>query len=136
MAWTEPTTRSTGDLITAAIWNTDVVDNLDYLYEHNFKAAYDSGWFAVTYNTTYTKAHGLGAAPRLAIVLHALVAAPGTTDRVFPVEVVTHGSVQRSIAEADATDVVLKTGDSSATGTLCAVNRSSGGGYYRLLAFK
>jgi hypothetical protein len=28
MAWTAPTTRSTGELITASIWNTDIVDNL------------------------------------------------------------------------------------------------------------
>lgn len=28
MAWTVPTTRSAGALITAAIWNTDIVDNL------------------------------------------------------------------------------------------------------------
>lgn len=33
MTWTDPTTRSTGDLITAAVWNTDVVDNLIYLNE-------------------------------------------------------------------------------------------------------
>lgn len=31
MAWTTPTTRVTGELITAAIWNTDIVDNLTYL---------------------------------------------------------------------------------------------------------
>lgn len=31
MAWTNPTTRSEGDLITDEIWNADVVDNLDYL---------------------------------------------------------------------------------------------------------
>lgn len=31
MAWTAPTTRTTGELITAAIWNTDIVDNLDAL---------------------------------------------------------------------------------------------------------
>lgn len=31
MAWTNPTTRSTNDLITAAIWNADLVDNLTYL---------------------------------------------------------------------------------------------------------
>lgn len=31
MAWTAPTTRSTGDLITASIWNTDLTDNLSYL---------------------------------------------------------------------------------------------------------
>jgi hypothetical protein len=31
MAWTDPTQRSTGDLITNTIYNTDVIDNLDYL---------------------------------------------------------------------------------------------------------
>ena len=31
MAYTAPTTRSTGNLITATIWNTDVVDNIIYL---------------------------------------------------------------------------------------------------------
>lgn len=31
MAWTAPTTRLTGDLITASIWNTDLTDNLIYL---------------------------------------------------------------------------------------------------------
>ena len=29
--WTAPTTRSTGDLISASIWNTDLVENLKYL---------------------------------------------------------------------------------------------------------
>lgn len=29
--WTAPTTRSTGDLISASIWNTDLVSNLSYL---------------------------------------------------------------------------------------------------------
>ncbi len=28
MAWTTPTTRATGDLITASIWNTDLTENL------------------------------------------------------------------------------------------------------------
>ncbi len=31
MAWTAPTTQATGTLITAAIWNTDLTDNLAYL---------------------------------------------------------------------------------------------------------
>lgn len=31
MAYTAPTTRSTSDLITASIWNTDLVDNITYL---------------------------------------------------------------------------------------------------------
>jgi hypothetical protein len=29
--WTAPTTRSTGFLITASVWNTDIVENLKYL---------------------------------------------------------------------------------------------------------
>lgn len=33
MAWTTPTTRSTGDLISASNWNTDLVNNLKYLRE-------------------------------------------------------------------------------------------------------
>ena len=31
MGWTIPTTRATGYLVTAANWNTDIVDNLKYL---------------------------------------------------------------------------------------------------------
>lgn len=31
MAYTAPTTRTTGDLITASIWNTDIVDNITTL---------------------------------------------------------------------------------------------------------
>ena len=31
MAYTAPTTRSTGELITASIWNTDLVNNISYL---------------------------------------------------------------------------------------------------------
>jgi hypothetical protein len=29
--WTAPTTRSTGELVSASIWNTDIVENLKYL---------------------------------------------------------------------------------------------------------
>lgn len=32
MAWATPATRSVSELITAAIWNADLVDNLLYLY--------------------------------------------------------------------------------------------------------
>lgn len=31
MSWTTPAVRSTGDLVTASIWNTDIKDNLRYL---------------------------------------------------------------------------------------------------------
>ncbi len=46
MAWTTPTTRATGDLITAAIWNADLVDNLSYL-----KTEVDKYGALLVYNT-------------------------------------------------------------------------------------
>ena len=33
MAWTAPTTRVNGDIITASIWNADLVENLKFLNE-------------------------------------------------------------------------------------------------------
>lgn len=39
MAWTNPTVRTTGELISASHWNTDIVDNLNFLRE----AAYPVG---------------------------------------------------------------------------------------------
>ncbi len=32
MAWTTPTSRSNGDIITPTEWNTDLVNNLNHLY--------------------------------------------------------------------------------------------------------
>lgn len=34
MAWSAPSNQSTGDLITAAIWNQNVVANVQYLYDY------------------------------------------------------------------------------------------------------
>lgn len=58
MAWTNPTTRSTGNTISAAIWNADVVDNLDWLAHESSGGApmarvYNSTAFSVA-NTTFT----------------------------------------------------------------------------------
>lgn len=51
MAWTSPTTRATGDLITAAIWNTDLVDNLSLAW-HQVATGSGSGDTGIT--TTLT----------------------------------------------------------------------------------
>jgi len=39
MAWSDPQARETGDIITAAIWNQDVVDNGAYLYGQHPQSA-------------------------------------------------------------------------------------------------
>jgi hypothetical protein len=56
LAWTNPTTRSTGNTITASIWNADVVDNLDWLAHESSggaptACAYNSANFSVANNT-------------------------------------------------------------------------------------
>lgn len=46
MAWTAPTTRVTGELITSTIWNTDLVDNLLFLgntHDHSGDAGDGAG---------------------------------------------------------------------------------------------
>lgn len=77
MAWSAPATRTTGTLITAAIWNQDVVANPQALYDNSFaQAAYDSGWFAAARNSSIIKSHGLSAAPVLFMGLFATTASP------------------------------------------------------------
>lgn len=60
MAYTTPTTRSTGDLITAAEWNTDLVDNIQFLanpphcavrHSSNQSHTTNGAWQAVVFNT-------------------------------------------------------------------------------------
>jgi len=51
MGWTAPTTRSTGDLITASIWNVDLKDNLIFLKTKEL-------WSPVTFGTNGITADG------------------------------------------------------------------------------
>ncbi len=137
MTWSDPETRQTGDLITAAIWNQDVVENTLHLKERGLGPAdYDSGWFAVGYNQTYSKAHGLGSAPRIVEVWHAAVAAPGSGDELVWALI---GRISASYAKAmmgvDAANVTITTLSGSADGTVWSSRRASGGGYYRILAW-
>lgn len=55
MAWTSPTTRITGELITAVIWNGDIVDDL--LFLHQRVVLHLQGWN----HTTDATIEGIGA---------------------------------------------------------------------------
>jgi hypothetical protein len=46
--YTEPTTRTTGDLITASIWNTDIVENIKVMDLVGFDYVIDGGGAAIT----------------------------------------------------------------------------------------
>lgn len=84
------------------------VANKKYVDDHVKK--YDSGWFAATPNTTYTKLHGLGAVPTIVQVLYSNTA-DGSGD-VVPVQnatAVTYLSVNSAFCDLDATNVVVRT---------------------------
>ena len=51
MGWTTPTTRATGFLVTASVWNTDLVDNLAYLKGQAGVVELESGIVSDTHNT-------------------------------------------------------------------------------------
>lgn len=88
------------------VTNSAVTSTIDYKLT-NKVLKYDSGWFAVAANTTYTKAHGLGVVPDL-VMIHYSPSADGSGE-------VTMGSYEASdrctnVADLDATNVILRTG--------------------------
>ncbi len=98
---------------------------------------YDSGWFAVTTNTTYTKAHGLGTATLLVQTYYSN-SSDGSGDVVVSVpQIIRSGfDAQIAIVDIDATNVVLRTQGANllrytdATG----VQKSPSSGYCRIVA--
>lgn len=98
------------------------------------KADYDSGWFGVSFNTTYTKAHGLGQTPRLVILLWS-ASSTGASENI-PVTSVGNNSNGFPVLGFDSTYVYATTGDSASSGTVRSTRITSGSGYYRFLAWK
>ena len=68
MTWTDPTTRNTGDLITAEAWNTELGDNLIHLHERVVTLwfnqsrqnayKYNGAWGGVRINNNATTDYG------------------------------------------------------------------------------
>ncbi len=135
MSWVNPSVRQTGDLITAAIWNQEVVDNTQFLYDSNFHGYYDSGWFAVALGTDYTKAHGLGGVPRLIVVWHSNVASPSGSTEVYRVTGGQYDAADdynRDVIGVNDTTIYIKT----PTGHVVSNMRNNAtSGYYRVLAW-
>lgn len=100
-------------------------------------ADYDSGWFAVTTSTTYTKAHSIGQVPRF-VQLYWCSTSNGAGG-IYPVTCVYTASPTSNTVSPlymDATNVYAITGTASGTGTLMSTNVRSGSGYYRIMAWK
>ena len=88
--------------------NADAVDGL-----HVEK--YDSGWFYIALNTTYTKAHGLGGTPDLVEVLFSdTVDGSGDVVRIGNADYGASGvaNPQSNVCDIDATNIKIRTGAS------------------------
>jgi hypothetical protein len=98
-------------------------------------ADYDSGWFACAYNTTYTKAHSLSAAPRLVVLLHN-TASDGSGESCVVVNAKDGTALMYGLVGLDASSIYVKSGSDSAAGTITSTRRVSAAGYYKILAWK
>lgn len=96
-------------------------------------ADYDSGWFACTYNTVYTKPHGLGTCPRLITLYHSADSA-GTSEWV-KVHYVQSGTNLYEIVGCDSTSIYIQTGATNENATCYSNRRLSSTGFYRVFAW-
>jgi hypothetical protein len=123
-------------LIGQAYWNGSSLGSIVcYLSNSTLpNADYDSGWFACTYNTIYTHAHGLGSCPRVIVLYHSTDSA-GASEWV-PVHVVQNGNVSQSPISCDSLNVYIQTGVNPDYNATCfSTRRNSLGGYYRLFVW-
>lgn len=95
---------------------------------------YDSGWFAVVYNTAYTKTHNFGTFPRNYMLFHN-TAADGSAQNNL-VTVVGPTTAPKSPIGTTAYVFQILTGNDAANGTLLSTHGNSAAGYYRILAWR
>lgn len=97
--------------------------------------SYDSGWFAVTAGTLYTKTHGMGSVPHIYLLLHSTNSSGSTENVVVTTVKVASQNYYYSPIGFDSNAAYIETGSDTSAGTLCSTRRLSGSGYYRLLAW-
>jgi hypothetical protein len=124
-------------LIGEAVWDGSVISSVTCYFTPVARLAtadYDSGWFAVAYNSTYTKAHGLGQTPRQVILLWSASSA-GASENI-PVTAVGLSSNCVPVLGFDSTYLYATTGDSATSGTVKSTRAVSASGYYRFMAWR
>jgi hypothetical protein len=103
-------------------------------------AEYDSGWFAVAYNNSYTKAHGLGGAPKFLAIYWCSTATPAAGDYIDLIYTVSQSTL--TTVSMDDTNLYATAPNDSAAGTKRATGYTNGAvvnsasGYWRILAWK
>lgn len=109
-------------------------------YNKGVKPWYDSGWFAVVYNQTYSKPHGLGAIPHHVEVYWASSGSPSTIYRVPAYTSSGESAGRGCIVELNSTYVIVRTGSGSGAGTFDTYGFGgtrvySASGYYKIVAW-
>ena len=122
-------------LIGQAYWNgSSLISILCYLATSSLPPAdYDSGWFACTYNTLYTKSHGLCTCPRLITLYHSADAA-GTSEWI-KVHYVQSSNSLVELVSCDSTNIYIQTGATNENATCYSIRRLSSSGFYRVFAW-
>jgi hypothetical protein len=97
--------------------------------------SYDSGWFAVTTGTVYTKTHGLGAVPRAYALLHS-TNSTGSVENVAVITVKpTSVNYYYGNVGFDSSNAYVETSTDASAGVVASVRRLSATGYYRLMVW-
>lgn len=97
-------------------------------------ADFDTGWFAVTTGTAYTKDHRFDSFPRNWKLLWSSSAEASSSN--YEVVVVIDGGVSKSPIRITTSSFIIKTGNDASAGVITSTNTNSNTGYYRLLAWK
>lgn len=129
--------NDTSRVIGTCYWDGSVVGSIVPLFGTGSAMptpGYDSGWFAVVFNASYNKTHGLGAVPKMVMLLHATDSAGATENVVALMGDITGGGVKALIGMDSSTAYII-TSTGSTGGTCYSTRRTSGAGYYRLLCW-
>lgn len=101
------------------------------------EADYDSGWFAVANGGTYIRAHNLGSAPSLVVLLWCATAGASLQVPVTVVVATTPSTGEYNPLYIDDTNVTVITGNSATSDATCHSRAaSSASGYYKIRAYK
>ena len=134
---TSPTPATGQRLIGQVYWNGTALAQSSIITYSSLRMPdpdYDSGWFAVVYNTTYTKTHNLGSIPRLWMLFHNTTA--DGSNQWCLVGNVGPTTAPRVTISSTTTAFTAQTGNDANNGTLLHLFGNSSGGYYRILAWK
>ena len=133
---TSPSVLANQRLIGECYWDGSNVDpgSVRSYYPGYPPADYDSGWFAVLNNSSYTKSHNFSAYPRNWKLIWSQMPDGSTTN--YDVIVVTDAGIPKSPLRVTPTSFLIKTGDNATSGTLLSTNAVSAAGYYRILAWR